>query len=218
MTGADRAWAARYQTGDVIRYTRGSKVEGIARGSHATVLATNSKENTVTVRRGDGESATYDPTRLRGVHVYREVPREFATGDRIQFTAPDKSLEVANRQLGTIERIESDRISVKLDGKDERTVSFDPAKMRQFDHGYAVTSHSSQGLTAGRVLANINTEGPRGLINTRLAYVAISRASDDARIYTSAAGDLGRRLAIDVSKTAAVDFGPIELARLPIEP
>jgi len=208
MTGADRAWAARYQPDDVIRYTRGSEVEGIARGSYATVLSVDAKENTITVRRQDGESATYDPTRLRGVNVYREVQREFAAGDRIQFTAPDKRLEVANRQLGTIEKIEPDRITVKLDGKDERTVSFDPAKMRQFDHGYAVTSHSSQGLTASRVLANIDTEGPRGLINTRLAYVAISRASDDARIYTNAAGDLGARLATDVSKTAAVDFGP----------
>jgi len=208
MTGADRAWAARYQPGDIIRYTRGSEAEGITRGSYATVLSTNSKENTVTVRRGDGENTTYDPTRLRGVNVYREVPREFATGDRLQFTAPDKNLAVANRQLGTVQKIEPDRITVKLDGKDERTVSFDPAKMRQFDHGYAVTSHSSQGLTAGRVLANIDTEGPRGLINTRLAYVAISRAAEDARIYTNAAADLGKRLATDITKTAAVDFGP----------
>ncbi len=208
MTGADRAWAARYQAGDVIRYTRGSEAEGIARGSYATVLSVQARENTVTVRRQDGETVTYDPTRLRGVNVYREVQREFATGDRIQFTAPDKKMEVANRQLATVQKIEPDRITVKLDGKDERTVSFDPAKMRQFDHGYAVTSHSSQGLTAGRVLANIDTEGPRGLINTRLAYVAVSRAAQDARIYTNDTAALGGRLATDVSKRAAVEFRP----------
>jgi len=208
MTGADRGWAARYQTGDVIRYTRGSKAEGIKRGSYATVLAVHAREDILTVRRGDGDLATYDPTRLRGVNVYREVQREFATGDRLQFTAPDKKLEVANRQLGTIRKIAPDRITVKLDGKDKRTVSFDPAKMRQFDHGYAVTSHSAQGLTAGRVLANIDTEGSRGLINTRLAYVAISRASEDARIYTNDAAALGARLATDVSKTVAVEFRP----------
>ena len=86
----------------MIRYTRGSKAEGIERGSYATVLSVQVRENTVTVRRGDGKTATYDPTRLRGVNVYREVQREFATGDRIQFTAPDKKLEVANRQLGTV--------------------------------------------------------------------------------------------------------------------
>jgi hypothetical protein len=46
------------------------------------------------------------------------------------------------------------------------------------------------------------------LINTRLAYVAVSRASDDARIYTNNAKTLGQRLAADISKTAAVDFCP----------
>ena len=87
---------------------------------------------------------------------------------------------------------------------------------RQFDHGYAVTSHSSQGLTAGRVIANIDTDAARSLINTRLAYVSISRASDDARVYTNHAETLGERLATDITKTAAVDFrspSPTEQAR-----
>jgi ATP-dependent exoDNAse (exonuclease V) alpha subunit len=98
----------------------------------------------------------------------------------------------------------SDRISVKMDGKTERVVMFDPQEFRQFDHGYAVTSHSSQGITAGRVLVNIDTDSSRSLINDRLAYVAISRASDDARIYTNNAETLGERLATDISKTAAL--------------
>jgi hypothetical protein len=46
------------------------------------------------------------------------------------------------------------------------------------------------------------------LINTRLAYVAVSRASKDARIYTNNAETLGQRLAADISKTVAVDFRP----------
>ena len=69
-----------------------------------------------------------------------------------------------------------------------------------------MTSHSSQGLTAGRVLANIDTDSSRNLINTQLAYVAISRASEDARIYTNDAETLGERLGTDISKTTAVDF------------
>ena len=50
-----------------------------------------------------GNSTTYDPRRLTGVSVYQEVDREFSAGDRIQFTAPDKSLGVANRDLAVIE-------------------------------------------------------------------------------------------------------------------
>ncbi len=206
MTGADRTWAARYNTGDVLQYTTGSKAEGIKRDSFATVRSVDVKANTLTVELDNGASVTYDPRRLRGVNAYREVAREFATGDRIQFTAQEKNLGVANRDLGSVTSLEPGKVTVQLDGKNERTISFDPAKMRGFDHGYAVTSHSSQGLTAGRVIANIDTESSRNLINTRLAYVALSRASEDARIYTNNAATLGDRLATDISKTAAVDF------------
>ena len=212
MTGADRGWAARYQVGDVLQYTRGSKAEAIERGSFATVISANARENTVTVRRDGGQSITYNPTRLKGVNAYRETSREIATGDRIQFTAPDRKLGVANRDLGRVEKIEPNRITVAMEGKIERTVSFDPTMMKHFDHGYAVTSHSSQGLTACRVLANIDTEAPHCLVNTRLAYVAISRASEDARIYTNDSGALGTRLATEISKTTAVDFRRVSSA------
>jgi hypothetical protein len=56
------------------------------------------------------------------------------------------------------------------------------------------------------VIANIDTESSRSLINNRLAYVAISRASEDARIYTNDAATLGQRLSTDVTKSAALDF------------
>jgi hypothetical protein len=85
--------------------------------------------------------------------------------------------------------------------------------MRHFDHGYAVTSHSSQGLTTDRVLVNMDTTVHPELINTRFAYVSISRASQDARIYTNDAGNLGERLSTDVTKTSAID-----LQKAPVEP
>ncbi len=78
--------------------------------------------------------------------------------------------------------------------------------MRHFDHGYAVTSHSSQGLTAERVLVNMDTEAHPELINSRFAYVSVSRASHDAHIYTNDAASLGDNLSRDVTKTSAVDF------------
>lgn len=206
MTGADRTWAARYDVGDVLQYTKGSKTEGIARDSFATVRAVDARANTITVERADGQSVTYDPRRLKGVNTYKESAREFATGDRIQFTAQDKNLKVANRDLGTITSVEQGQITVRLDGKKERTITFDPDKVRGLDHGYAVTSHSSQGLTERRVIVNIDTDANRNLINSRLAYVAVSRAEHDARIYTNDAASLGQKLAADISKTAAVNF------------
>jgi ATP-dependent exoDNAse (exonuclease V) alpha subunit len=217
ITGADRGWAGRYQAGDVLHYIKGSKAQGMERGSYATVVSANSKDNQITVRRDDGQSVTYRPSRLKGVNVYREMAREIAVGDRLQFTARDKKLEVANRDLGAVIKVAPHSITVQMDGKRERTVGFDPSMMRHFDHGYAVTSHSSQGLTAARVLVNIDTETSRLLINPRLAYVAISRASADARIYTNNATTLGQQLSTDVSKSAAVDFRPTAQIKEPVE-
>jgi conjugative relaxase-like TrwC/TraI family protein len=208
MTGADRTWAARYNVGDVLHYHTGSKAEGIERNTFARVQEVDARANTLTVELENSASVTYDPRRLRGVNVFTEETREFSTGDRIQFTGPNKTLGVANRDLGTVTAIDNNQMTVRLDGKQPREITFDTAQFRQFDHGYAVTSHSSQGLTAGRVLANIDTESSRMLINTRLAYVAVSRASEDARIYTNNAETLGQRLAADISKTTAVDFRP----------
>jgi len=208
MTGADRTWAARYNVGDVLHYHTGSKTHGIERNSFAHIRNVDARANLLTVELENGTSVTYDPRRLRGVNVFTEATCEFSTGDRIQFTEPSKTLGVANRDLGTITVIDKGQMTVHVDGKQPHEVTFDTGQFRSFDHGYAVTSHSSQGLTAGRVLVNIDAESSRMLINTRLAYVAVSRASDDVRIYTNDAETLGQRLAADISKTAAVDFRP----------
>jgi conjugative relaxase-like TrwC/TraI family protein len=210
MTGADRTWAARYNVGEVLQYTTGSKVEGIARDSFATVRSVDTRANTLTVDLENSSTATYDPRRLKGVNVFREVKREFATEDRIQFTAMNKTLGVANRDLGIIAAFKEGKMSVQLDGKTQRTVTFDPSEFRQFDHGYAVTSHSSQGLTTSRVLAHFDSDSSRTLINSRLAYVSISRASEDAHIYTNNAQTLGERLSSDINKTTAVSVSTLK--------
>ncbi len=79
-----------------------------------------------------GSIVSYDPRRLKGVNVFREVEREFATGDRVQFTAPNKDLGVAKRDLGTVVGIEEGQMTLRMDGKSAHTVTFDTAEFRQF--------------------------------------------------------------------------------------
>ena len=205
MTGAERSWASHYEIDDVVCYTRGSKAIGIGAGAYASVVAIDPTANQLTVEKANQELASYDPRRLTGVSVYREIEREFSLGDRIQFTAPDKSLGVANRDLAVIEAIHADhRLSARLDNN--RQIEFKACEHRHFDHGYAVTSHSSQGLTAERVLVHADTSVHPDLLNSRFGYVSISRASLDAKIYTNDATDLGQKLSGEVSKSSAVEF------------
>jgi conjugative relaxase-like TrwC/TraI family protein len=205
MTGAERAWASHYEPGETIRFARGSKAVGIEGGSYGVIAAVDSARNLLTVQKESGESVTYDPRRLAGVSVYREVTHDFAVGDRIQFTAPDKQLAVANRDLAVIESIAPDgRISARLD--DNRHIEFNAADHRHFDHGYAVTSHSSQGLTAERVLIHADTSVHPDLLSSRFGYVAVSRASHEATIFTDDVNKLAHELGTDVSKTSALEI------------
>src|SRR5271155_2948987 len=160
--------------------------------------------NRLTVELQDGTQRTYDPRRQQGVSVFREEMRSFSVGDRIQFTAPANDLRVANRELGTIETVEGDgRLRLKMD--DGHAVELDTHKRPHLDYGYAMTSHSSQGQTADRVLIHVDTElGAKDLLNSRMAYVSVSRGRYDAQIYTNNAQTLGQELSRDVSHSPAI--------------
>jgi conjugative relaxase-like TrwC/TraI family protein len=207
MTGAERTFAARYQQDDVIRYMTGSKKHGISAGEYARVLSTNDKANEITVRLDKSQrELTYNPQRLKGVTVHREAEREFSENDRIQFRAPFHSKDVANGELGMLEKIEKGQLTVKLDSG--RSVSFPIDKNRHIDHGYAVTSYSSQGQTVNRVLVNADTNESDKLLNERMGYVAASRARQDARIYTNSDELLSAALARQVNKSTALEASP----------
>ena len=205
ITGADRQWAAQYEPGDVVRYTRGSKTHGIEAGEYARVEHANEKENLVTVKRKNGEQVSYDPRRLHGVTLYRETEPGFSQGDRVPFTAPNRERHIANRELGTIEKIDdSGNLQLRLDSG--RALVFNIRENPHLDYGYAVTSHSSQGQTADRVLVHIDTEqAGEKLVNRRLAYVAVSRGRYDAQVYTNDKGQLAQQLGRDVSHQSAIE-------------
>jgi hypothetical protein len=165
------------------------------------------REEQLLKRGGEREAGTlytYDPRRLSGVSVHREAEREFSQGDRVQFTAPSRELHVANRDLATVEHVNSNGdLRIRMDSGQE--VRFNVREHPHLDYGYAVTSHSSQGQTADRVLIHVDTEKSELLVNNRFAYVSVSRAQNDAHIYTNDAGKLGRSLSRESSQRTATE-------------
>jgi ATP-dependent exoDNAse (exonuclease V) alpha subunit len=117
------------------------------------VKSIDAAANRLTIQLPDGTECTYEQC----ISVFREEMRGFSEGDRVQFTAPANNLKVANRELGTIEDIDGDgRLRLRMDGG--RAVELDTGRQTHLDYGYAVTSHSSQGQTADRVLVQVDTE------------------------------------------------------------
>jgi hypothetical protein len=113
----------------------------------------------------DGRRLEYSPKRLSGVEVFRAEQRQFATGERIQFRAPERTLKFANGEFATIVAI--DERTARIRTEDGRVVEAQANCLRHIDYGYASTSHSSQGATVDRVIVNIDTMRSAELVNRK---------------------------------------------------
>jgi conjugative relaxase-like TrwC/TraI family protein len=212
ITGADRKRADSYKVGNVVRFQKSSKTFGFEKKTYATVIRTDREQNKITVHGKDGTITTYDPSRFYGVQIYDRERREFAVGDRVQFTTPWREKGIATRQLGTIAALDqTGNAEVKLDT--HKQVRFNLNRMAHVEHGYAVTSHSSQGLTVDRTLLQIDTGDPkaRAILGRELAYVAVSRARFNVDIFT----DNAERLTgvLDRTQEKSKALSPEEITR-----
>ena len=137
--------------------------------------------------------------------------RTFASGDRIMFLRNERSLEVKNGTLGTIERVSEQSMAVRTD--DGHSVAFDVKDYRDVDHGYAATIHKAQGMTIDRahVLA---TPG----MDRHSAYVGLSRHRDGLALHYGRddfrdQARLVRTLSRDRPKDMAQDYARADPAR-----
>jgi Ti-type conjugative transfer relaxase TraA len=121
---------------------------------------------------------------LTGELVYQtsEGARAFAPGDRLLFRENNRELGVKNGMLGTVERAEEDRLTVRLDSAKGpglgRAVEVSTADYAAIDHGYATTIHKAQGATVDRayVLASKS-------MDRHLTYVSMTRHRDGVALY-----------------------------------
>ncbi len=89
-----------------------------------------------------------------------------------------KSLGVKNGTLGTVERVGSGALQVRLDGKDEIRVAVETKDYQDLDYGYASTMHKSQGATVDRSYVLTSKYFDR-----HTSYVALSRHRESAMLF-----------------------------------
>ncbi len=95
---------------------------------------------------------------------------------------------------------------------DGRTI---PAGFNAFTHGYAVTSHSSQGKTVDEVLLVASSKSFPA-VNREQFYVSISRGRERVHIFTDDSELLARRVADSHERKAAIELQALrdDLAKL----
>lgn len=101
-----------------------------------------------------------------------------AVGDRLIFLQNQEKLGVRNGSRGTVTEMKGDTLTVKLDGKEEKCISFAPKDYDQFTHGYASTVHRAQGLTVNKAFVLAAGHWVRNL-----SYVAMSRHRKSVKVY-----------------------------------
>lgn len=100
--------------------------------------------------------------------------RHMAQGERVMFTKNDKRLHIDNGMTGTIQKIEDGKMTVALDNKgmaDGQVVEINLSEYAHIEHGYAYTTHKSQGVTVDRARAIVDEK----MLDQAMAYVQASR-------------------------------------------
>ena len=204
LTTAQRKLSTAYEVGDVIKFGKAIPKHGIEKNEYITVI--DRDYHSLTVQRKDGSYLTYDPGKIssKQIQVFTADQRQYSVGDRVQFTSVLHAKAISNRDLGTIESMDKDSILIKLD-RTKNLVRISGTDLYHLDHGYAMTSYSSQGKTVDRVLVQIDTGDSkvRNLNDLMMAYVAMTRGKRELEVYTDSKTDLADTLNRAVLKTTA---------------
>ncbi len=201
LTEAQKLRTVSYQTGDVVRADRDYKQLGLGRGEFARVV--DGRAGVVTLERADGQRVEWRPVNQPHLVAFTEQQRELAAGDVVRFTHNDHRNGVVNGERATVASIDVEQGRIVLDKPDGTRLAQRLDGPLYLDHGYAQTVHSAQGQTCERIL--IDAPASSATNNESAYYVAISRATHEAKLYTDDAQRLPEALSREDGKTAALE-------------
>lgn len=198
-TEAQKRDLANYREGQVLVVHRAAR--GMEKHESLTVSRVDS--GMVIARNQRGEERSFTPAQTRSFSVHERQSIDVAPGDRLMFAANrrDAGFRATNGELVTVHSIDRGRIQLE----DGRTL---PANYHQFDHGYAITAHRSQGKTVDGVILSADA------MKQELFYVGASRGRSEIAIVTSDRGQLRESLGISSARPSATELAR-EQAQLP---
>lgn len=135
------------------------------------------------------------------------MTQEFRTGDKLQFTRNNYRAHRLNGATAMVVAINVAGSSVMVEKDDGERQMLDLRHLadRHVRPGWVRTIHSAQGATADRVMAHLESFRAN-TVDTRAAYVAISRARSHAALYTDNRASLTDALGFrDGSQVGAID-------------
>ncbi len=135
--------------------------------------------------------------------------RELTNSDLIRFTNNDYKAGLINGDLATVVSIDAKANRLLVEKNDGSRIDMAIDKPLYLEHGYCQTVHAAQGQTCERIL--IDAPAISATSNESSYYVAISRATSKATLYTDDRERLPESLNRENTKTAALDISALNL-------
>lgn len=203
---ADRKRALNYRAGDVVTFRRNHPKKGIATGTGYRVAEVDAKSVRLVDRAGKAIAWTPASWGSTSAEIFSEAEAEFRVGDRLMFTRNDRYQGRRNGMVAMVTGVDPAHAEVTVAMPDGSTQALDMRRLanRHVRQGWVQTVHAAQGATATNVLAHL--ESFRQGVDARLLYVAVSRAREQAKLYTDDRARLTLAVGLrDGVQTAALD-------------
>jgi conjugative relaxase-like TrwC/TraI family protein len=190
-TEAQKKDLYNYQHGQVLLFHRSS--HGISK--HEALTVEHADSTHIAARDLRGVEHSVSPTQARSFSVHERHQIEVAPDDRLLLTGNRREADfrATNGELVKVRTVDGDRIRLE----DGRTL---PSNYREFDHGYAITAHRSQGKTVDGVILSADA------MKQELFYVGASRGRSEIAIVTSDRDQLRESLGISSARLSATEL------------
>ncbi|MCP5468555.1 MAG: conjugative relaxase [Deltaproteobacteria bacterium] len=196
-----------YQVGDYIKPERDYRKIGLNKNELYQVVEINNKS--IRLEKVDGCRIVWTPSERAKVNVYSLEKCEMAKGEMLRVTQNNRENGLINGEKLTFLKPEKGNLHFKRENGDQVTLS--TQKPLHLEHGYCSTVHSAQGKTCERVLVEANT---RSLTSAQdNFYVAISRARQEAKIYTNDRAKLPETMSRKNEKEVALDLNQSKVSK-----
>jgi hypothetical protein len=191
-TTAQKRNLQNFHSGQFLGFHR--SVKGIAKNETVEVLRTEG--NRLMVRNGKGENRTITANQANSFDVFEKREIDIAAGDRLllKLNCRERGFRAVNGEIVTVKSVNSQGIIQLSDGR------ILPSNYRQFDFGYAVTAHCSQGKSVDSVI--ISADG----MQKELFYVAASRGRKSIAVITSNKEQLRESVSISTARLSASEL------------
>ncbi len=192
MSRVERSKAKNFDIGNVLKFNI-SQSKDIKSNDFYRISDIKESHNLLVLTPFGGEQKEVlwqvPKSRLNNlVEVFKEEKREIKEGDRLVWMKTNKQTGVLSSELSTVKKIDKNKITVVNEDKEHTFDATEPKNMH-WDHGYALTTYSTQGGTYNTVLGFFETSRAK-LMNLKTFLVTITRPVNELRLYTNSAETL----------------------------